>query len=220
MAARRFAKYSWGPGYLAQRRNTEEVGGEMNGWKRAAAGLLVLSMLTGCGGRTVYEPPVNEDGYIVITMPEGLVTGEMAEELEGREEEPGGAIWSTLQIAEDGSVSYCMTEEQYQTLKAVCYWYGCLRNPYTAELMDEVVTAADYTDFDRNGIPRGLVVSMDPNMMDPWYSAWVVHLPRLTLGQYQILCGVPEDEWSVHVTVKNAVTGEVALEGEFPDREA
>jgi len=37
------------------------------------------------------------------------------------------------------------------------------------------------------------------------------------IGRYQIMCGVPADEWAVHVTVKDADTEEVIAEGDFPE---
>ena len=56
--------------------------------------LLLLGSLAGCGGKpqkdassadgptNTYTPPVNEDGYIVVTMPITLTGGNTAEELE------------------------------------------------------------------------------------------------------------------------------------------
>ena len=38
------------------------------------------------------------------------------------------------------------------------------------------------------------------------------------IGMYQIFCGVPGDEWAVHVTVKDADSGEVISEHDFPTR--
>ena len=35
------------------------------------------------------------------------------------------------------------------------------------------------------------------------------------IGRYQIMCGVPVGEWSVHVTVRDAGSGEVILEQDF-----
>lgn len=35
------------------------------------------------------------------------------------------------------------------------------------------------------------------------------------IGRYQLMCGVPAGEWSVHVTVRDAGSGEVILEQDF-----
>ena len=54
--------------------------------------------------------------------------------------------------------------------------------------------------------------------MEIWYSAVVTVAPAVMLGRYQVLCGVSGDEWAVHVTVKDADSGEVISEHDFPTR--
>ena len=83
------------------------------------------------------------------------------------------------------------------------------------------VTAADYTDLDENGVPWGLTVSVDAKTyysMEMWYSAVATVAPAVMLGRYQVLCGVSGDEWAVHVTVKDADSGKVISEHDFPTR--
>ena len=201
----------------------------------SSALFFVLSSLTGCAksgqsGNT-YTPPVNEDGYIVITMPKTLLGGKTAQELEAADKadreaaddgSPAAALWSALLANEDGTFSYYLTQEQYSGLQAAYYWLGCLRNPYTAEISEQIVTQADYTDFDENGIPWGLTVSVDAETyysLEIWYSALVTVTPAIFLGRYQVLKGVPGDEWAVHVTVKDSESGEIILENSFPTRD-
>jgi len=96
-----------------------------------------------------------------------------------------------------------------------------LREPFNAEISQEFVTAADYTDLDENGVPWGLTVSVDAetyHSVEIWYSAVVTVAPAVMLGRYQVLCGVSGDEWAVHVTVKDADSGEVISEHDFPTR--
>lgn len=207
--------------------------------------LLVFGSLSGCGNNSeagssnskgkstnTYTPPVNEDGYIVITIPKTLLGSYTAEELEaadkaGRakidnEEQLKMVLWSALLANEDGTFSYYLTQDQYTRLKALYYWLGCLRNPYTAEISEDFVTEAEYTDFDENGIPWGLVVSVDADTyysMQAWYSAMVTVKPAIFLGRYQVLRGIPGDKWSIHVTVKDKETGEIILENDFPTRD-
>jgi len=200
--------------------------------------LLVLGFFAGCGkepgedeAANPYTPPVNEDGYIVITIPKTLLGGKTAEELEAEskaerekanEEELQKALWSDLKANEDGTFNYYLTQEQYPKLKASYYWLGCLRDPYTTEISQEFVIDAEYTDFDKEGIPWGLTVSVDADTyysLETWYSALATVTPAILLGRYQVLCGVPGDEWAVHVTVKDADTGEIILENTFPTRD-
>ncbi len=205
--------------------------------------LLLLGSLAGCGGKpqedmsgvdgltNTYMPPVNEDGQIVITMPKTLLGGKTAEELEAEDKEQRRtaaqegtlkqAVYNALLANEDGTFSYYLTKEQYPKLKSAYYWLGCLRDPYTTEFSQEFVTEADYTDIDENGIPWGLTVSVDTetyHSMEMWYSALVTVAPAVMLGRYQVLCGVSGDEWAVHVAVKDADSGEVISEHDFPTR--
>ena len=209
--------------------------------KRAALTLsllLLLSSLAGGGGKpqedasgadgptNTYTPPVNEDGQIVITMPKTLLGGKTAEELEAEDKKQrptvaNQAVYNALLANEDGTFSYYLTTEQYPKLKAAYYWLGCLRDPVTAEISQEFVTAADYTDLDENGVPWGLTVSVDAetyHSVEIWYSAVVTVAPAVMLGRYQVLCGVSGDEWAVHVTVKDADSGGVISEHDFPTR--
>lgn len=200
--------------------------------------LLLLGSLAGCGGKpqedasgadgptNTYTPPVNEDGQIVITMPKTLLGGKTAEELEAEDKKQrptvaNQAVYNALLANEDGTFSYYLTTEQYPRLKAAYYWLGCLRDPVTTEISQEFVTAADYTDLDENGVPWGLTVSVDAetyHSVEIWYSAVVTVAPAVMLGRYQVLCGVSGDEWAVHVTVKDADSGEVISEHDFPTR--
>ena len=205
--------------------------------------LLLFSSLAGCGEQppenasgearptNTYTPLVNEDGYIVINMPKTLLGGKTAQELEAAdktaraeikdEETWNRTVYSALLANEDGTFSYYLTPEQYPEFQAGLYWLGCLRDPYTAKISQDFVTAADYADFDENGIPWGLIVSVDAetyHSLEMWYSALVTVTPAICLGRYQVLCGIPGDEWAVHVTVKDADTGEVISEHDFPTR--
>lgn len=40
-------------------------------------------------------------------------------------------------------------------------------------------------------------------------------VPYTMIGRYQIMCGIPAGEWAVHVTVKDAGSGEIILEQDF-----
>lgn len=201
---------------------------------------LTITLLCGCAGRVEskqnrneYIPPVNEDGLIVIQMPKTLLGGYTAEELEAEEakdnasrknsnkEELDNDLWVTMVANDDGTVSYYFTPEQYQRTKDCYYNLGCLRDTQTAELQHSFVESAEYTDIDANGIPWGLVVAVDGDAyysIELWNSALVTVTPAIMLGRYQIMCGISGDEWSVHVTVKDAESDEIISETDFPTR--
>ena len=204
--------------------------------------LLLLGSLAGCGGKpqkdmssadgptNTYTPPVNEDGYIVVTMPITLTGGNTAEELEAQhqaliagmsEEEIAKLYWTNITANEDGSFNYILTPEQFQRIKETSYMSGKLIDAATNTFPQEFIKAAEYADIDEAGIPWTLIVSVDRKTYESFTlvnSYYVTLTPAIYIGMYQVLCGVPGDEWAVHVTVKDADSGEVISEHDFPTR--
>ena len=204
--------------------------------------LLLLGSLAGCGGKpqkdassadgptNTYTPPVNEDGYIVVTMPITLTGGNTAEELEAQhqaliagmsEEEIAKLYWTNITANEDGSFNYILTPEQFQRIKETSYMSGKLIDAATNTFPQEFIKAAEYADIDEAGIPWTLIVSVDRKTYESFTlvnSYYVMLTPAIYIGMYQVLCGVPGDEWAVHVTVKDADSGEVISEHDFPTR--
>ena len=204
--------------------------------------LLLLGSLAGCGGKpqkdassadgptNTYTPPVNEDGYIVVTMPITLTGGNTAEELESQhqaliagmsEEEISKLYWTNITANEDGSFNYILTPEQFQRIKETSYMSGKLIDAATNTFPAEFIKATEYADIDKDGIPWALAVSVDKKLYESSElvnSLYVTVGPSIYIGMYQILCGVPGDEWAAHVTVKDADSGEVISEHDFPTR--
>ena len=225
-------------------------------WKRqlqkgaalALVSSLLFSLLAGCESKrqeetvsegtpdagvptSSYMPPVNEDGYIVVTMPITLSGGNTAKELEEQhqksiagmsEEEIAQLYWTNITANKDGSFNYIFTPEQFQRTKETSYMAGKLIDSGTGTFPQEFIKAAEYADVDEGGVPWALVVSVDKKMYESFElmnSFYVTLSPAIYIGMYQILCGVPGDEWAVHVTVKDADTGEVISEHDFPTRD-
>lgn len=199
---------------------------------------LILVLLGGCVKRiepkqdsTEYIPPVNQDGFVVIKIPKTLLGSYTAEELEAKdkasrenldEEELSNFAWSAVVANEDGTISYYFTPEQYQESKDGYYNLGRLRDAQSARLLYSFVEDAEYTDIDADGIPWGLIVSATKDVYlsnELWNSALVTVSPAIMLGRYQILCGIPDDEWSVHIVVIDAASGDTLEETNFPTRE-
>ena len=123
----------------------------------------------------------------------------------------------------DGSVTYSFTEEQYRRSKETYYAWGLRILPEFFGLDPaEVVKGLEYDRVDANGIPWGVTVRVDRTAFQGQgnFAEFVSQLvPYTMIGRYQIMCGVPAGEWTVHVTVKDAETGEVISETDFPTRD-
>lgn len=175
-------------------------------------------------------PPMNEDGFIVVTMPITLLGGNPATELQKQheaktasmsEEEIERLAWTKLVANEDGSLDYYFTPEQFDRTKAAAYMAGQLIDAATNAYPADYVKDAEYTDIDENAVPWGLTVWVDGKEYTSFElvnSYYVTLSPAVYLGMFQILSGVPGDEWAVHVTVKDAETDEVISETDFPTR--
>ena len=205
--------------------------------------LLLLGSLAGCGGKpqedvsgtdepsSSYTPPINEDGYIVVKMPVTLSGGNTAKQLEAQhqakiagmsKEEIEQLFWSDVTANKDGSFNYIFTPEQFQRTKEMSYMSGKLIDAATNTFPQEFIKAAEYADIDEAGVPWTLVVSVDRKTYESFTlvnSFYVTVSPATYIGMYQIFCGVPGDEWAVHVTVKDADSGEVISEHDFPTRD-
>jgi len=196
------------------------------------SGALLLGPLPGCAGEPAGDgantPP--EDDYIVITMPVTLLGGNPAKDLEKQhnakiasmtEEEIAQLAWSKLSANPDGSLDYYFTPEQLERTKETAYAAGQLIDASTNTYPADYIKGAAYTDIDENGIPWGLCVSVDGKTYTSFelvYSYYVTLSPAVYIGMYQVFCGVPGDEWAVHVTVEDADSGEIISEQDFPTR--
>ena len=126
------------------------------------ATLLVFCSFAGCKGQTEenvsggtdgptnsYMPPVNEDGYIVVTLPIGS------------SEENSTFFWTSVTANEDGSFKYTFTPEQFQKTKQASYMYGKLIDVTTNTYTANFVKSTEYADIDQDGVPWSLVVFVD-----------------------------------------------------------
>lgn len=120
---------------------------------------------------------------------------------------------------EDGSVTYSFTEEQYRKSKEDYYSWGLRILPEMFGLDPaEIVKGLEYAQVDENGIPWAVNVRVDRAAFQSQgnFAEFIAQLvPYTMVGRYQIMCGVPAGEWSVHVTVRDAGSGEVILEQDF-----
>lgn len=176
-------------------------------------------------------PPVNGDGFIVITMPITLLGGNPAKNLEQQheantasmgEEELAQLAWTKLAANEDGTLDYYFTPEQFVRTKDVAYNAGRLIDAATGTYPLACIKDAAYTDIDEHGVPWGLVVLVDGEEYTSFElvnSYYATLSPAVYIGMFQIFSGVSGDAWSVHVTVKDEQSGQVISETAFPTRQ-
>lgn len=210
---------------------------------RIIAIFMVFTLLSGCATSSTDKstdnvlssdtslPSVNEDGFIVITMPISLLGGNSAKDLERQheskiasmsEEEISQLAWTKLVANKDGSLDYYFTPDQFEITKATAYMAGQLIDSATNSYPAEYIKSATYTDIDENGIPWGLIVLVDGKEYTSFElvnSFYVTLSPAVYIGMFQVFSGVSGDNWAVHVTVKDAESGEVISETDFPTRE-
>lgn len=185
-----------------------------------------------------YLPPANEEGYLVATFPPALLGNETPEELvdsfredlastDGmtREELEAAIYWSDVVANGDGSVSYYFTPEQYQRTKKMYYLWGTrvIDEEVFGFNPSDIVKRLEYSDVDERGVPWAVTAWVDQAYFQNGgtFSSFVASfVPMTIIGRYQIICGVPAEEWAVHVTVRNADTEEVIAEGDFGAGEA
>ena len=179
-----------------------------------------------------YLPPVGEDGYFTATFPASLLGNMTPEELLAdfqKDLEAAGEQGLTpdqlpnfrdLMVNEDCSVTYSFTEAQYRRSKETYYSWGLRILPEMFGLdPGEIVKSLEYAQVDGEGIPWAVIVRVDRAAFQGQgnFADFVTQLvPYTMIGRYQIMCGVPAGEWAVHVTAKDAETGEVLAERDFP----
>ena len=86
----------------------------------------------------------------------------------------------------------------------------------------DIIKRIAYAQIDENGIPWGVEVWIDQTeyIRVGSFSDFIAQfVPMTIIGRYQLMCGVPTDEWAMHVTLRDAETEEVVAEGDFPMEE-
>ena len=175
-----------------------------------------------------YVPPANEEGYCVFEIPPSLLGNKTPEELleEWREalenvapKDMDRLAWTELRANEDGGVSYLCTPEQYERMKQSYYFYGTQIFPAMFGIdPGEIIKRISYAEIDENGIPWGVDVWIDQAAFAGGgsFSDFIANfVPMTMIGRYQLMCGVPADEWAVQVTVRDAETDEVLFERSY-----
>jgi len=115
---------------------------------------------------------------------------------------------TTLPVNEDGSITLFLTEEQLRTSKQNLYDYSQFQNfdltqsvnkvAYENDLLTKITILVDSSVYRNSLFDRMLCES----------------LLAVSSGTYQVLSGIPPDEWHTTITVK---TGEIINKNDFPN---
>lgn len=178
-----------------------------------------------------YIPTVNDEGYIVITMPITLLGGNDAADLQSQhealiadmnEDEIAQLAWTKLIANADGSVDYYFSPEQFERTKETAYSSGQLIDSASKTYPMEFIKDAEYTKIDENGIPWALTVMVDKDVYlssELMNSFYVTVSPAIYIGMYQVLSGISGDDWAVHITIKDNKSGDIISESDFPTKD-
>ena len=112
---------------------------------------------------------------------------------------------------DNGTATMAFTPEQYNTYREEFYIYARFPKYFEVysikevvfenELLMEITVLVDSTLYEVNGFERQMCNS----------------LLAIEAGMYQVLSGVPPDEWHTTITVKDIDTGEIVSMNEFPN---
>jgi hypothetical protein len=162
----------------------------------------------------INELPVNEDGLFEVIIPQNLFGGEdvTAEDvisgfLSNQEHQ---TILTNEVKNEDGSITISLTPRQLVTYKNNLYEASQFHKGYDVESIKEVIF--------ENDLLSEITVFVDVTLYKQiLFERMMCNLVLPTsAGTYQVLSGVPSDEWHTTITIKDADNKEVISITEFP----
>jgi hypothetical protein len=182
--------------------------------------VLVLVWQNGSGsifGRStnVNELPVNEDGLFEVIIPQNLFGGKdktaedvISEFLSNPEHQ---TILTNAVKNEDGSVTISLTSRQLDTHKNNTYENVKNIQGIAVEPVTEVI-------IENELLTEITVLVVTDLYMRSWVDRWMCNsLVAFSAGMYQVLSGIPSDEWHATITIKDADTGEIISITDFPN---
>ena len=159
----------------------------------------------------------NEDGVIEVVIPQNLFGGEdktaeqYLEDYYNNFEDFDQQRSISIVANDDGTVSEFFTPEQLEQLRQNIYTYAQLHISYNFESIQEVIFEDDML--------FGITVMVNSELYHQ--SVFESYMVRTALaayaGMYQILTGVPPDEWHTTITIKDGDTGELLSHIDFPN---
>ena len=153
------------------------------------------------------------DGLIRVTLPVNLLGGKDAATY-ADEAMSESAFFTDVTANFDGTVTCVFTPLQYLAYKGRIYTLGHMENLDPTTIISTVYNDDRMTD---------ITVFVNKDSYGSWGAAYTLDryattlMLAVTAGTFQILCGVPPDEWHVTITIKDAATGEIIGTAVYPN---
>ena len=163
----------------------------------------------------IRELPTNEDGLIEVIIPQNLfggkdkTAGEYIDEWLADNNDDDFFI--SLFPTDEGNVTFVFSLDQLEEFRQRAYTYSLYQNFEGNESIIEVVY--------ENEMLTEITVLVDPALyvVNVFERQMCNSLLAVSAGLYQILSGVPPDEWHTTITVKDGETDEIISKNEFPN---
>ena len=192
--------------------------------------LLMLSFISGCG-KTLEAPPLlpensvsspkdeipfspNEEGYIEVVLPKNLLGGKDAQGViedfnKSNMLGENGLVFDIF-ANPDGTATYVFTPDQFTAYRSAMYSNAretlydldsFVSAEYPDEMMETITVSVDEKPYASSVLDRN----------------WLHSALAAYAGTYQVLCGVPQDEWTCTITILDNATRKTIRETTFPN---
>jgi len=157
----------------------------------------------------------NEDGLVEVIIPPNLFGGENITSEEAANNylsnQNSSLIMTSVAINEDGSITLFMTTNQLDTCRRNILTFSQFHKSYDVDsireviydndMLTEITVLVDFALYQQNGFEKLMCIPLLP----------------VSAGIYQILTGIPPDEWHTTITIKDYETDKIISVAEFPN---
>ena len=160
----------------------------------------------------VKELPVTEDGLIEVNIPEILLGGKTAEEFYNSysANTEYQDLVTGLIVNNDGSITMLLSPKKLEEYKQRIYYYSQFDKSFDVTSIKEVIYHDEYL------VKITVLVDSSFYAQNGFEKQMCNSLLAANAGMYQVMSGVPPDEWRTTITIKDSLTSEIVSENEFP----
>ena len=155
---------------------------------------------------------VNDEGLIEVVLPENLLGGKTAEDfyIEALSNSEYQKLLTKVEINDDGRITEFYTPEQLEQQRQNNYTYAQYHKSFNVKSIKEVI-------FENEMLTEITVFVDKPVYGGELFERTMCNaLLAVHAGKYQILTGVPPDEWHTTITIIDINTEEVLSIVDFP----